>query len=815
MSKKSRARAAAKSAPQTASGAKVPSASPAQPSAACPDVRWKIFLAGSIIVLATLAAYHNSLSGPFIFDDVPGIQENATIRHLRPIWRALTPPHEISRDSGLPVAGRPLVNLSLAVNYAAGGLAVRGYHTLNLAIHILAALVLFGVVRRTLLQPRLRDRFGDAAGWLALAIAGLWSLHPLQTESVTYIVQRAESLMGLFYLLTLYCFIRGTKESEPRVQSRESRENPASPGISRIGSRLSTLSSRLWYSASILSCLLGMASKEVMVSAPLIVLLYDRTFVARTFRAAWSRRWPYYSALAATWLLLGWLVASTRGRGGTAGFGADITWWSYALTQFRAIAHYLQLSLWPHPLVLDYGTALATRAAEIVPYAIIVTLLLAGTVFALRRRPAIGFSGAWFFAILAPSSSVVPVVTQTVAEHRMYLALVPLVALAVAGLYSLLGRRSAVIFLALAAGLGCATSARNRDYRSTLAIWSDTAKKCPGNVRAHYILGHALWDLGRSQEATTEFQSALRLKPDYAQAHNSLANVLEKIPGRLPEAISEHETAVRLEPNFAEAHYDLALAIQDIPGRRSEAIAEYETALRLKPDFPEAQINLGSLWQNIPGRLSAAIAEYETAIQNHPDLAEAHFDLGNAWSNLPGRMPDAISEYETVLRLKPNFAEAQYRLGVVLAQTGRLDDGIGHLEESVRIRPDYLDACTALGTALVQARQYPEAITRFQQALKIRPGYIYAYNNLGTALLRVGRFSDAAGQFEAALKIDPNFSTARLNLGFTLARMNRRQDAIQQLESVVRTNANDENAAAAKKLLSQLQPANDDEPQKN
>ena len=156
-----------------------------------------------------------------------------------------------------------------------------------------------------------------------------------------------------------------------------------------------------------------MASKEVMVSAPLMVLLYDRTFLAGSFREAVRRRYGLYLALAATWLLLAWLVADAAGRGGTAGFGLGVGCWAYLGTQLGAIVHYLRLSVWPSPLVLDYGDGLAQTAAEIVPYAIVVGLLALATVAALWRWPKAGFLGACFFGLLAPTSSIVPVVTQT------------------------------------------------------------------------------------------------------------------------------------------------------------------------------------------------------------------------------------------------------------------------------------------------------------------------------------------------------------------------------------------------------------------
>ena len=252
-----------------------------------------------VLIVAGLLAYHNSFTGPFIFDDRLSIQENPTIRHLWPISQPLSPPHA----GAATVGGRPVINLSLAINYALGGLDVRGYHALNLGVHILAGLTLFGVVRRTLLQPRLRERFGAVANELALAVAVLWTVHPLQTESVTYIVQRAESIMGLFYLLTLYCFIRGAESPWPRV----------------------------WYGLCLSACALGMASKQVMASVPLLVMLYDRAFVSRSFREAWRRRWPLYLALASTWILLGYLVFF-HGSFGNAVINAEfrgVTWWQY------------------------------------------------------------------------------------------------------------------------------------------------------------------------------------------------------------------------------------------------------------------------------------------------------------------------------------------------------------------------------------------------------------------------------------------------------------------------------------------------------
>jgi tetratricopeptide (TPR) repeat protein len=675
-------------------------------------IRWGIFVAGGIIVFAALAAYHNSFSGPFIFDDFPTIVRNPTIRHL---GSALSPP-----PSGCAAAGRPLVNLSLAVNYAVGGLQVWGYHAVNITVHILAGLVLFGLVRRTLRQPVLSERFGQAALPLAFAVALLWTVHPLLTEPVDCVVHRTESIVGLFYLLTLYGFIRGVteggrREAEGVKQEIGARSNPTSD--------LQPLPSTLWLSASALSCLLGMASKEVMVSAPLMVLLYDRTFVAGTFRAAWGRRWRLYLVLASTWLLLAYLMMTTHNRGQIVGFGFGVTWWEYALTQCQAIVHYLRLSFWPHPLILDYGMAVVKRPGAVALQALILSMLVVGTLVGLWRWPAMGFVGTWFFAILAPSSSVVPLTTQTVAERRMYLSLAAVIVLVVLGLYRLLGRRSWVIFLVLAVGLGCATVQRNQDYRSEVTMWSDTAAKCPDNERAFYNLGCALDKMpDRKPEAIAAYEAALRIRPTFVEAQTNLGNALLNWPGRLPEAIAAYGAALQLKPDSAEAHYNLGYALLKMPGRLPDAMAEFETALRINPDYAAAHNNLGDALRTVPGRLPDAIAQFEAALRINPGLVDAQISLGNALLNLPGRRPDAVAHFEAAVQIDPDSAMAHYDLGNAFAQSGLWPDAIAQYEAALRINPDSVAAHYNLGNTLLKMPgRLPDAIDQYKEALRLKP----------------------------------------------------------------------------------------------
>ena len=259
-----------------------------------------------------------------------------------------------------------------------------------------------------------------------------------------------------------------------------------------------------------------------MVSAPLMVLLYDRTFLSGSFAKAWRQRWRLYLGLAATWIALGYLVLSSDNYNGTTGFRTNIAWQAYALTQLQAITLYLKLSVWPHPLVFDYGGSLVRSFSEVASSAFIVAVLLAGTLVALRRWPAVGFVGAWFFAILAPTSSVMPVVTQTMAEHRMYLPLAAVMVMITVGVFELgrdlLSRQQQRTFAWGVSGvlvmlLAMLTIRRNQDYQSELGLWQDTVAKCPNNPRARYNVGVALGRAGKLKDAIDCYEQALRITP--------------------------------------------------------------------------------------------------------------------------------------------------------------------------------------------------------------------------------------------------------------------------------------------------------------
>ena len=600
---------------------------------------WAVAAALVIIALAAVAVYLNSFAVPFLLDDLVWISKNPSIRHLWPIWQVLYPPHDAL------VRGRPVVSLTLAINYALGGMNVWGYHVLNLAIHILAAWTLFGVVRRTLMLPRLRERFNSAATPLALVVAILWMLHPLQTESVTYVIQRTEALVGLFYLLTLYCVIRAATSSHASSAKLLSGSQPPACGFAGIANRQESpdtaASTKLWYIAATAACLLGMATKELMVTAPVIVLLYDRTFLAGSFREAWRRRYALYLAMVATWGMVALSVISTGFYGGTAGFAVEkFTWWSYLLTQPSVIAHYLQLAFWPAELCFDYGWSAAHFPSQVLLPGLLLLGLLGLTIWALAKRPAWGFLGAWFFVILTPTSSFVPI-KDVIFEHRMYLSLAAVVAAVMIGGWLagqwLVARRtirpatlpvlgvSLVAFAAVV--LGTLTFQRNADYRTALSIWQDTVAKAPGNARAQTNFGLVLARDGHFDEAIGHYRKALEIEPALAETHYNLGLAFAK-SGQLDQAVASFERALKLKPDYADVHNDLGLALLR-SGRLDKALVHLRRAVDLNRNDARAQNNLGAALER-SGQLGEAIVHFRKALEIEPDFAEARKSLAAA-----------------------------------------------------------------------------------------------------------------------------------------------------------------------------------------
>lgn len=518
----------------------------------------------ALLLGATLLAYHNCFTAPFVFDDIHHIVDNAAIRTLWPLWPLLSE------------TSRPLVQLTVALNFAISGLNPWSYHAFNVLVHVAAACTLTALIRHTLASSGI-DRLQHSAEGLALSIGLLWALHPLQTSSVTYVIQRGESLMGLFCLLTLYCFVRSVK----------------------------SVCAIRWQVASVLCCVLGLASKPIMVIAPVLVLLYDRLFVSRSLAHAVRTRPRYYAALCATVALLPILLAGkTADWATTAGFrNVVVTPLEYAATQPTAILHYLRLALWPDALCLDYGWRPLTSGAVVAASSLALVALICGAIFWSRRSRLAAFAVGWFTVTLAPTSSFIPI-ADLVFEHRMYLALAAVISATVVGTFIVISHyserlpqlrsRQRVILPALAvivALLLCGrTVLRNDDYASDIALWSSAIEVSPQSPRAQYNFGTALMRRDRPAEAAVHLAEAAKLRPGYADALYNLGNA-QMAQGDLDEAMLSYRRALGVTPDDWQMHNNLGVALLKA-GDVAAATYEFERTLQLNPDCASARSNL-------------------------------------------------------------------------------------------------------------------------------------------------------------------------------------------------------------------------------
>ncbi|MCH8150215.1 MAG: tetratricopeptide repeat protein [Planctomycetes bacterium] len=605
-----------------------------------------------ILLVLGFAAYLSSFSGVFVFDDVEDIQFSPRIKKLWPITDILTE------------ATRPVVELTLAVNHAVGELDVLGYHVVNLVIHLAAGLVLLGIIRRTLLLPAFDKRFNRSATALAFAIASVWTVHPLQTQSVTYVIQRAESLMGLFYLLTIYFVVRGAAAARPAR----------------------------WYVAAVVVCALGMGSKAVMVTAPLMTAIYDRSYLSASFKQMLRRRWHLYLGLMATWIVLGGTgilggVFGLREGTATVGFAfKGISPFHYALTQPGVILHYLRLSVWPYPLCLDYGWPVVKSLPQALPWLLVLMAFLGTTVWLLIRRPALGFPAAWFFLVLAPTSSIVPI-RDVIFEHRMYLPLAGVVTLLAICAHFFLMRLEAkwsitlrmatrirgVTMTVLLAFLVVATYQHNKVYRSDLALWSHVAKHRPQNARGHRGVGTALEKLERYEEAERSLREAVRLAPGNADAHFALGNVL-RAQKRIDEAVDQYEKTIAARATYARAYINLGNILSD-RGQTDDAAKYFLSVIEMDSPHVEpvfiarAFFNLGNGFVR-QGNRRQAIESYKSALEVYPGYYNAHYGLGLVFIGLD-RVDDAIAAFRATLELEPNHRDARQALDQAMAQRGR------------------------------------------------------------------------------------------------------------------------------------------------
>ncbi|HEX3152278.1 MAG TPA: hypothetical protein VHR66_29660 [Gemmataceae bacterium] len=647
------------------------------------DSRWPKAI--PLLILCGLCAYANCYSKSFAFDD--------------DAWIVDTPSLDSPREYFLAMDGRPLLAATNLVAHRLGRNNALAHHVLNVLIHLAATLTLYGVVRRALLSQRFGERFAGRAPHLACAVALLWMLHPLQVQCVTYIIQRGESMAGLFYLFILYAMQRADEAARARVGRTQEEidyaDSDGSRGAHLINIRWPAVG---WYTLSVLSLILGFGSKEIMATAPGAVILFDRIFLAGSIREMIRRRWAFYLAFLLVWGgFTVWHLIRGSGSQGGIGFGVEaVTPRQYALTESGVMLYYLRLCLWPRGLVIDYqGWPFVKTIGEATPEIWITLGLLALTAILLFWRPALGFVCAWFFLILLPTSSVLPIV-DAVFEHRLYLSLASVVVLVVfLGDWFLrivaLGRLRPVLLTAVAIALGILTFARNEEYRSRADVWQSAVERMPNSVRARANFAQGLIIDNRNDEVIPILDRALELAPldttslqnqgcayemlgDYrtaAEYYGRLANAYPsevrywRLYGAVLLVIREWEKAdaaykkaAELSDNEAEHHYARAVALLKL-GRDAEADTELGKASAISASWPELVLGMArnvileERLRAIPDARQSALNWAQLGMRVIKDPEPIHFDSLGLCYAATGDFAKAAEQSHMALLIAP------------------------------------------------------------------------------------------------------------------------------------------------------------------
>jgi len=753
---------------------------------------WPILVVILLFSALVFLIYSHTLRYPFAFDDFIGIKNEPAIRLTK-----LTPGSILQAARQSHYSSRPVGCVSFAINYYFNEYNVVGYRFVNITIHILAGIFLYLVIKTTLhlLIPQSSDSSIPLCSQvtqapmfsrrkpqslnlqhIAFFCALIWLVHPIQTQSVTYIIQRMTSMASMFYILSVLLYIRGRLAKKGPIQWS-------------------------FFTGSALAGLLAIGSKQMAATLPLFLLLYEWYFF-RGCSKIWIKQCAIFAAGAL--ILLAIIVFLHLGTNPIEAIllpyeQRDFTMTQRLLSEFRVVVKYISLLVLPHPsrLNLDHHVPISTSLIHppTTLFSIGIVLgLISFAVHAAKKRPFISFSILWFFGNLAIESSFLGL--ELMHEHRLYLPSMLAVPMLVTACLQQVRRRW------FAYGLLCSiivvfslwTYERNFVWKNDLALWKDSVAKSKVKARPHNNFGRALAERRRSEEAIAHFSQAVRINPDFWQAHDNLGLALaennkfeEAIKhfhqalsiqpnnaqtynnlglslaktGNLKEAIKHFSQALQIEPNLAEAHNNMGLAMAQ-NGNFEDAIRHYSKAISIKADYAEAYNNLGRTLEN-QGRSEEAMNYYNKALQIKSDYAEVHYNMGSLQARQE-IFQEAVRHYSEALRIRPNHARAHSDLGLILTYLGDLDKAISHFLKALEVEPGLAETHNNLGAALAQKGHFKEAIRHYSQALCINPDYAKAHNNLGLALAEEGSFEKASYHFLEALRINPNFKEARDNL---------------------------------------------------
>jgi tetratricopeptide (TPR) repeat protein len=774
-----------------------------------------LFLA--LLVLLGVIIYANTLDSPFYLDDLDAIRDNSFIRMK-----------EISGKSIIDAAvgygkNRPVAMLTFAFNYYFGEYNVVGYHLVNIFLHITTGLLLFFFLRITLTistqRTVIRPAFNPiTVTSLSFVTALLWLVHPIQTQSVTYIVQRMSSMGAMFYILALILYAKGRIAQQQAFHDRDAQSN-------KEGQNQFSKSYYFWFAGCFLAGLLALGSKESTALLPIFIFLYEWYFF-QDLSQKWFKRQLKY--LVAVVILIGVLAGMYLGFDPSKKFTllrdyalGEFTMGERLLTQTRVVIYYLSLIFYPNPsrLNLDHDFPLSYTLFN--PFTTFLSIITIGALIVLglylaKKQRLISFCIFWFLGNLLIESSVIPL--AIIFEHRLYLPSMLVILPAVILFYRYLKPAWLTVGIACVLVPLCAywTYERNKTWQDSLAFWADCIKKSPGKARPYANLGVELTNLKRYDEAQLNFEKAIQIGPNLVQAQYNLGLLYERLNDQ-DKAMEQYRKAIQVSPDFVRAHNNLGVLLLK-QGETDEALGYFHKVQQLKPNVGETYINIG-LTLSKQGKLDAAVVSYNKALQINSNLVKAQFQLGatlieqgrteqglhhinkalqidpdhaEAHNNLggqllqEGKIDEALRHFNAALKTNPDLAETHNNVGIIMIHKGRTNEAIFHFQEAVRINPEYEPAQDNLKKALaIQQKQMDTEADRIQTALEKNPDDPQLNYELGNLYLSQGELNKAIGQFQKTLSIQPNFPQALNNLAMAHTIGRQYDQALEVFQNLV------------------------------
>ncbi len=685
-----------------------------------------------IICLAGILVYSNTFQSSFHFDDESSIVNNPAIRHLE----------DLKGIFGYS-ATRFVTYLSFAINYKFGGMGVVGYHVVNLLIHLLSGLMVWLMTRQILETPVMVNTGQYRARWLLpLFAALLFVVHPLQTQSVTYITQRTASIAAFFYLLSLWLYGKA---------------------------RLAQISKTWWlgtvglFGASFLSGFLAAFSKETALTLPIAIVVYELFFIREVRRV----RWAYVALVAIVFTAIPVFLVR-RGMVELAVVGA-LPLSQYLLTQPGVWLTYLRLLVFPVGQNLDYDFPAAHSVFE--PQTMLGLICVGSLAFLAYRlyknQRVLSFGIIWFVLTLLPESSILPL-PDVIFEHRLYLPMFGFSLLAVFAFYEFMKTMRLSTILSVAGSLICllgfAAHARNEVWKDDISLWTDVTTKSPKKARGYLNLGRAYSDRGLFNLANDNFLRAQMIDPSNADVSGNRANILLQ-QGQLDGAIAECNRALALggemDYQIARIYFSRGTAYL-LKNQTENAMADFNQAIRFDENYETAYFNRAIIFGR-RGEFKKSLDDYGKCIALNPKNAKALNNRGIIFRD-GGQLNEALTDFDNAIASQRDFPAAYLNRGMVKSLKGQLDAAIEDYSSFVTLLPKNFDGYYNRGVARFRKQEFEKAIVDFNQALVFNPSYGPAFIDRARAYIALKQFAAAESDLRRAkslgVTVDPSLLDA-------------------------------------------------------